>query len=143
MAEILLFHHVQGQTPGFLAFADELRQTGHTVHTPDLLDGRTFDSIDDGLAYVGRSASARSSIVASVPPSELPDELVYAGFSLGVMPAQKLAQTRPGAKGALLFYSCLPGRPSSGRRGRRACRCRSTVWTPTRSSPARATRRRP
>jgi dienelactone hydrolase len=38
----------------------------------------------------------------------LPAELVYAGFSLGVLPAQKLAQTRPGARGALLFYSCVP-----------------------------------
>jgi len=34
--------------------------------------------------------------------------LVYAGFSLGVLPAQKLAQTRPGARGALLFYACVP-----------------------------------
>ena len=40
--------------------------------------------------------------------SELPAELVYAGFSLGVVPAQKLAQTRAGAKGALLFYSYVP-----------------------------------
>jgi dienelactone hydrolase len=38
----------------------------------------------------------------------LPAEVVYAGFSLGVLPAQKLAQTRPGARGALLFYSCVP-----------------------------------
>jgi dienelactone hydrolase len=38
----------------------------------------------------------------------LPDGLVYAGFSLGVMPAQALAQTRPGAKGALLFSAALP-----------------------------------
>jgi dienelactone hydrolase len=38
----------------------------------------------------------------------LPSELVYAGFSLGEMAAQKLAQTRPGARGALLFYSCIP-----------------------------------
>ncbi len=35
-------------------------------------------------------------------------EIVYAGLSLGVVPAQKLAQTRPGARGALLFHSALP-----------------------------------
>ena len=108
MAEILLFHHVQGQTPGFDAFADELRQTGHTVHTPNLLDGRTFDSIDEGLAYVGELGFGEVIGRGERAASELPDELVYAGFSLGVVPAQKLAQTRPGAKGALLFYSCLP-----------------------------------
>ena len=51
MAEVVLFHHAQGLTSGVVAFADELRRAGHTVHTPDLLDGRTFGSIDDGLAY--------------------------------------------------------------------------------------------
>ncbi len=34
--------------------------------------------------------------------------MVYAGFSLGVVPAQKLAQTRAGARGALFFHACLP-----------------------------------
>jgi dienelactone hydrolase len=38
----------------------------------------------------------------------LPGGLVYAGFSLGVLPAQKLAQTQPDARGALLFHSCVP-----------------------------------
>ena len=97
-----------GQTPGFFAFADELRQAGHTVHTPNLLDGRTFDSIDDGLAYVGELGFGEVMGRGDQAASELSDELVYAGFSLGVVPAQKLAQTRPGAKGALLFYSCVP-----------------------------------
>ena len=108
MAEVLLFHHVMGQTPGFFAFADELRQAGHTVHTPNLLDGRTFDSIDDGLAYVGELGFGEVLGRGDQAAGELSDELVYAGFSLGVVPAQKLAQTRPGAKGALLFYSCVP-----------------------------------
>jgi dienelactone hydrolase len=108
MAEVLLFHHVQGQTPGFFAFADELRQAGHTVHTPNLLDGRTFDSIDEGMAYVGQIGFGEVLVRGDQAVSKLPDELVYAGFSLGVVPAQKLAQTRPGAKGALLFYSCVP-----------------------------------
>jgi len=108
VAELLLFHHVQGQTPGFDAFADELRQAGHTVHTPNLLDGRTFDSIDEGLAYVGELGFGEVIGRGERAASELPGELVYAGFSLGVVPAQKLAQTRPGAKGALLLYSCVP-----------------------------------
>ena len=108
MAEVLLFHHAQGQTPGFLAFADELRQAGHTVHTPDLFDGHTFATLDDGLAYargVGFGALLDNGVQAA---DGLPADLVYAGFSMGVMPAQKLAQTRPGARGALLCESCLP-----------------------------------
>jgi dienelactone hydrolase len=108
MAEVLLFHHGQGQTEGFLAFADELRQAGHTVHTPDLYDGRTFQSLDDGLAYAGQIGFGDILERGVRAADELPNELVYAGFSLGVMPAQKLAQTRPGAQGALLFHSCIP-----------------------------------
>jgi dienelactone hydrolase len=109
MAEVLLFHHAQGQTSGFLAFADELRRAGHTVHAPDLFDGRTFDSIDAGMAYAEEVGFPGGVIERGVRAAEdLPAELVYAGFSLGVLPAQKLAQTRPGARGALLFYSCVP-----------------------------------
>jgi dienelactone hydrolase len=108
MAEVLLFHHAQGQTEGFAAFADELRQAGHTVHTPDLLDGRTFASIDEGMAYVGQLGFGEIIERGERAANELPNELVYAGFSLGVVPAQKLAQTRDGARGALLFYSCVP-----------------------------------
>jgi dienelactone hydrolase len=108
MAEVLLFHHAQGLTQGIRAFADDLRAAGHTVHTPDLYDGRTFETLDEGVAHAGEigfeSLRERGLRVAD----DLPSELVYAGFSLGVMPAQQLAQTRPGARGALLFYSCLP-----------------------------------
>ena len=108
MTEVVLFHHAQGLTPGVAAFADELRRAGHTVHTPDLYDGRTFATLEEGLAYaeeVGFDEVTERGIQAA---EALPSELVYAGFSLGLGPAQRLAQTRPGARGALLFYACLP-----------------------------------
>jgi dienelactone hydrolase len=109
MADVLLFHHAQGQTEGFTAFADELRQAGHTVHTPDLFDGRTFATIDEGMAYAAQIGFPDAIIDRGADAANrLPNELVYAGFSLGVLPAQKLAQTRAGARGALLFYSCVP-----------------------------------
>ena len=110
MAEVLLFHHALGQTDGFTAFADELRQAGHTVHTPDLFGGRTFGSIDEGLAFVQELEGGFGAIIArgEEAAAELPNELVYAGFSLGVLPAQMLTQTRAGARGGLLFYSCVP-----------------------------------
>jgi dienelactone hydrolase len=108
VAEVLLFHHVQGLTPGVLAFADELRRAGHVVHTPDLFDGRTFDSIPEGAEFaeeIGFGELIERGVRAA---DELPDALVYGGFSLGVLPAQRLAQTRAGARGALLFHSCVP-----------------------------------
>jgi dienelactone hydrolase len=108
MAEVLLFHHAQGLTPGVLRFADELRAAGHLVHAPDLFEGRRFDSIEDGLAYVGQIGFDEIQIRGEQAAQELPQSLVYAGFSLGVVAVQKLAQTRPGALGALLFYSCIP-----------------------------------
>lgn len=108
MAEVLLFHHAQGQTPGFLTFADEIREAGHTVHTPDLFDGRTFGSIDEGVAYAEEVGFGNIIERGAASAEGLTDGLVYGGFSLGVLPAQMLAQTRPGARGALLFYSAVP-----------------------------------
>ena len=108
MSDVVLFHHVQGLTEGVRSFADELRQAGHTVHTPDMFDGRTFGTIEDGMAFAraeGFGALAERGVAAA---EELDPEAVYAGFSFGVVPAQQLAQTRPGARGAVLMYSCLP-----------------------------------
>ena len=108
MTEVLLFHHAQGQTSGFLAFADELRAAGHVVHTPDLYDGKTFTDLDDGVGYAKQVGFATIGERGRLAADGLPNELVYAGFSLGALPAQMLAQTRPGAKGALLFHAAFP-----------------------------------
>ena len=108
MAEVVLFHHAQGLTPGVAAFADELRHAGHIVHTPDLFEGRTFDSIEKGMSFVKELGFGEVMARGERAVEALPAELVFAGFSLGVVPAQMLAQTRPGARGALFFYSCIP-----------------------------------
>jgi dienelactone hydrolase len=108
MASVLLFHHAHGQTQGFLGFADDLRAAGHTVHAPDLYDGNVFDTLGDGIAYAKRVGFGTLLERGVSTADGLPDDLVYAGFSLGVMPAQQLAQTRVGAVGALLFHACLP-----------------------------------
>ena len=108
MADVLLFHHALGQTPGFLAFADALRSAGHTVHAPDAFDGRTFASIDEGVAYARSIGFQELQDQGVAAAARLPDDLVYAGFSLGVMAAQRLAQTRPGARGAVLLDSAIP-----------------------------------
>jgi dienelactone hydrolase len=108
MAEVVLFHHAQGLTPGVVAFADQLRHAGHIVHTPDLFAGRTFDDIEQGMIFVKELGFGEVMARGERAVEGLPAELVYAGFSLGVVPAQMLAQTRPGARGALFFYSCVP-----------------------------------
>ncbi len=108
MAEVVLFHHVQGLTDGVRAFADELRAGGHTVYTPDLFDGERPATIDDGVAYVGSIGDDVLTERADRAVADLPGGLVYAGFSMGAGTAQRLAQTRPGARGALLYESCIP-----------------------------------
>lgn len=108
MAEVLLYHHIQGLTEGVRGFADDLRRAGHTVHTPDLFAGRTFESIEDGLGFAREQGFAALARQGETAADEFGHGLVYAGFSFGVTIAQRLAQTRPGARGALLMYSCLP-----------------------------------
>jgi dienelactone hydrolase len=108
MEEVVLFHHAQGLTPGVAAFADELRRAGHIVHTPDLFEGRTFDSIEQGMRFVQEIGFGEVMGRGKRAVEGLPAGLVFAGFSLGVVPAQMLAQTRPGGRGALFFYSCIP-----------------------------------
>jgi dienelactone hydrolase len=108
MAEVMLFHHVQGLTPGVRRFADELRSAGHAVHTPDLFASRTFSTIEEGMAFA-REIGFDTILDRGVADADrLGTDLVYAGFSMGVMPAQKLAQTRAGARGALLLAGCVP-----------------------------------
>ncbi|TMF34374.1 MAG: dienelactone hydrolase [Chloroflexi bacterium] len=108
MAQVLLFHHAQGMTSGILSFADELRAAGHVVHTPDLYEGKTFTNLSDGVGYAKQVGFDTIIDRGRAAAADLPGEIVYAGFSLGVMPAQMLAQTRRGAKGALLFSACFP-----------------------------------
>jgi len=108
MSEVLLYHHVQGLTEGVRAFADRLRQAGHTVHTPDLFDGRSFGTLEEGLAFARESGFDALAERGAAAAAGIGPDVVYAGFSFGVTIAQRLAQTRPGARGALLMYSCLP-----------------------------------
>jgi len=108
MAEVVLFHHVQGLTEGVRRLAAELRAAGHTVHAPDFLDGATYASIDEGFAAVKAKGPGAHDAWADEVVAQLPAGLVYLGISLGVMPAQRLAQTRPGAAAAVLLEACVP-----------------------------------
>ena len=107
MTEIVLFHHIQGLTPGVRAFADGLREAGHTVHTPDYFEGRTFDSIEEGAAHcreVGFDEMRGRGVRLG---EDLPGDVVFGGFSLGVMAAQYLVQNRPGALGGLFYHGVI------------------------------------
>jgi dienelactone hydrolase len=108
MTELIVFHHAQGLTDGVKAFAEDLRAAGHTVHTPDLYEGRTFSELADGIRNVQQIGFEAIIARGRAAVEALPAELVYIGFSLGVMPAQLLAQTRPGTRAAVLIHSCVP-----------------------------------
>jgi dienelactone hydrolase len=108
MTDVVLFHHVQGLTDGVRAFAEELRAGGHSVHTPDLFDGRRPATIDEGVAHIQSIGDQVLHERADRAVADLPEGLVYAGFSWGAGMAQRFAQTRPGARGALLYEACMP-----------------------------------
>jgi dienelactone hydrolase len=108
MADVILFHHAQGLTEGVREFADHLQGAGHRVTVPDLYDGKTFQTVNEGMGYVRQLGFGTIAERGRQAVEGLPEDVVYAGFSLGVLPAQMLAQTRPGTKGALLIYSCIP-----------------------------------
>jgi dienelactone hydrolase len=108
MTEVVLFHHVQGLTDGVRDFAEHLRSGGHTVHTPDLFGGQRPASVEEGVALVQGIGSETLRRRADETVAALPVGLVYAGFSWGAAAAQRLAQTRPGAVGALLYEACIP-----------------------------------
>jgi dienelactone hydrolase len=108
MAQIVLFHHAQGLTAGCLSLADELRAAGHRVHVPDLYEGKTFTELDDGVAHARQIGFETVMERGRLAAESLPNDIVYVGLSMGVMPAQMLAQTRTGAKGALLLHAAIP-----------------------------------
>ena len=106
VAEVVLFHHALGLTDVVRGFADDLRESGHTVHTPDLFDGRTFETIEEGMAHSEELGGPMAVVERARHAVEsLPSDVVYIGFSLGVLPAQSLAQTRPGARGCRSRWS--------------------------------------
>ncbi len=109
MADVLLFHHAQGLTPGVREFAGRLRAAGHRVTVPDLFDGATFPTVESGVEHAESKIGFDVIIERGVAEAaDLPPGTVYAGFSMGVMPAQKLVQTREGALAGLFLHSAIP-----------------------------------
>ena len=107
MVTILMFHHIQGLTPGMRRFADAIRAAGHTVHAPDLYEGRVFDTIEEGATFQ-QSGAVDLDARADQEAAKLPQDVVYLGVSSGVMHAQRLAQLRSGSRGAVLLESAIP-----------------------------------
>ena len=107
MAEILLFHHAGGLTEGVVGFAQTLRDAGHTVHAPDLFDGRTFDDVHDGVAYAGSVGEESFAGKATEIAASMPSDLVYGGMSMGAARAAEQLLSRPGAKGAFFLYGAI------------------------------------
>lgn len=114
MTHVVLFHHVLGLTPGVSALADQLSSAGHRVETPDLFAGQAFTDIAAGLAHVNELGEVELLERAEHACAGLPAGIVYAGLSLGVVPAQHLLQTRAGATGAVLLHSFIPPRQVAG-----------------------------
>jgi dienelactone hydrolase len=108
MASIVLFHSALGLTTGVKKFAETLTRDGHAVLTPDLFDGETFRTVEEGVRKrdaLGIPELMRRAVAAA---ASAPTSTIYAGFSMGAAAAQFLAATRSGARGALLMHAVLP-----------------------------------
>ncbi|MCA9589229.1 MAG: dienelactone hydrolase family protein [Myxococcales bacterium] len=108
MASIVLFHSALGLTAGVKELAAELARDGHEVQTPDLFDGETFLTVEDGVKKrdaLGIPELMRRSAEAA---EKSPASSIYIGLSMGAAAAQFLAGTRPGARGAVLLHAALP-----------------------------------
>ncbi len=108
MSDVVLFHHVQGLTAGTRAFADALRAGGHVVHTPDLFEGVLPATLPEGLGHIRALGEDLLDARAAQVVAQLPEAVVFGGFSWGAAIAQRYAQTRSTALAALLFEACLP-----------------------------------
>lgn len=112
MSEIVVFHHARGLTPGMLSFAERLRADGHIVHAPDLYDGRTFETTEDGVAYA-QSVGFESIVERAVLFTAALDTVdAVVGVSLGVVPAYRLAQTTRGIRLCAGISTALPVDPT-------------------------------
>ncbi|QOV38955.1 dienelactone hydrolase family protein [Streptomyces ferrugineus] len=102
---IMLFHSTHGLRPAVRQAADRLRAAGHEVWTPDLFEGRTFETVEEGMEFnerIGKDELLKRAVLAAAPYSER--GLVYAGFSLGASIAQTLALGDEKARGLLLLH---------------------------------------
>ncbi|MFE5858565.1 dienelactone hydrolase family protein [Streptomyces sp. NPDC056500] len=103
--DIMLLHSAYGLRPAVRAAAERLEAAGHRVWTPDLYQGETFDTVEEGMACkerIGKDELLKRAVLAAAPYSER--GLVYAGFSLGASIAQNLALGDTKARGLLLLH---------------------------------------
>lgn len=108
MVQLAVFPHAMGVTAGMRAFVNALADDGHEVQLVDLYDGIVCDDLDAGIEHaneIGFSTVIDRGVAAIEPDAT---GVVVIGFSLGVLPAQKLAQTHPGVIGAVLCDAAVP-----------------------------------
>lgn len=105
MTDLILFHSMYGLRPAVHEAAERLRAAGHHVVVPDLFDGRTADTVEEGMAIkdeYGRDELLRRAVAASAPHSDA--GLVYGGFSLGASLAQTVALADERARGLVMLH---------------------------------------
>lgn len=105
---VVLFHSALGLTKSVRSFADQLRDDGHTVITPDLYDGQVFDNLDDGSKKRDELGIPELLRRANSAVEGLHADCVYAGFSMGAAAAQAVTIAKPGARGVILMHGAVP-----------------------------------
>jgi dienelactone hydrolase len=116
MATILLLHSVRGLRELERGAAERLRAAGHLVTTPDLFDGETASTLDEGVAIEERLWPEPLLGRAAAAADALPADAVLAGFSMGANLATQIWERRKATAGLLLLHGLgeIPEAPRAG-----------------------------
>jgi len=129
MAHVALFHSMLGLRPAERLAAERLRQAGHLVTTPDLYDGRTATTMDEGYALMNDLGWPAITQRARDAMLGVPADAVLMGFSMGVGVVGTLWPERPQTVAVVLLHAlaALPANVMPGLRlqvGARQGSCR-------------------
>jgi dienelactone hydrolase len=102
---VILFHSVCGLRPVELAAAEMIRAAGHNVSTPDLYDGVTADTIEQGFELKDDIGWDRICERAKTALVELPASTVLGGFSMSAGVVASVWPGRPKTRGVLLLHA--------------------------------------
>jgi dienelactone hydrolase len=104
VSTLVLFHSAYGRTPGMDAIAERFAMAGHTVHTPDVYEGKTFTDAEEGVGHSQEVGFSTLVDRAKAACADLGEEIVFGGFSLGAALAQQMGKNDPRARGVLLCH---------------------------------------
>lgn len=109
MADVMIFHGITGLIPRAAGIEQPLLEAGHRVVCPDLFEGNSFETPEEGFEYLEKVRFRTLLGRAEEAIADMPPETVLIGISMGTGVASHLARERPECAAAVLLHA-VPGR---------------------------------